>query len=81
MLGRYRGTMLLCILGGLAIAVPWDAWAIGAHLWGFPRENIVGLWIAGIPLEEYCFIVLMTTLVTMITLIFKHRASAWIEKG
>ena len=78
-LNQYRRTVGLCILSSLVFVIPWDYLAIQTRIWEFPRENIVGIWIAGIPLEEYLFLVFVTTLISTITLILKHWLPNLIE--
>mgnify|MGYP001580350402 CR=1 FL=1 len=76
---KYKRTISLCVFSGLLFGIPWDYWAIQTRIWEFPRENIVGIWIAGIPLEEYLFLVFVTMLISTITLILKHRLPNLIE--
>jgi lycopene cyclase domain-containing protein len=71
----YRRTVTLCILSGLLFGIPWDYWAISTRIWEFPPENILGIWIIGIPLEEYLFLIFVTMLISTITLVLKTRLS------
>ena len=72
-LSKYKRTLGLCVFSGLLIGIPWDFLAIRARIWEFPQENIVGIWIGGLPLEEYLFLIFVTMLISAITLILKHR--------
>jgi len=48
-------------------------WAIQTKIWIFHPDTNVGVWIGGLPLEEYFFIVFVTILISTVTLLFKHR--------
>lgn len=52
----------------LAIGIPWDYFGIKEGVWFFP--GIMGIWIFGIPLEEYLFFVSIAILGVLTTLIF-----------
>ena len=71
-LKRYKKTLLICVGCALLFSIPWDLWAIGTHIWIFPPENIVGIWLFGIPLEEYLFITTVTVEICTLTLVLKY---------
>lgn len=52
----------------LVIGIPWDYFGIKQGVWFFP--GIIGIWIFGIPLEEYLFFVFLAILGALTTLIF-----------
>lgn len=70
---KYRKVLLLCALWALVFSIPWDLWAVYTKIWYFPPENILGIWLCGLPLEEYLFIVLVTVLVSTFTLVLKYK--------
>jgi lycopene cyclase domain-containing protein len=53
---KCKKTIILCGIGSLIFAVPWDHFAIKNGLWSFPTNEITGIWFLGLPLEEWCFI-------------------------
>lgn len=69
----YKKTILYCIGWALLFSVPWDLWAILTKIWIFHPDTNVGVWIGGLPLEEYFFIVFVTMLVSTTALLFKRR--------
>lgn len=55
--------------GSLAVAIPWDYLAIAQGLWTFPVAAVTGVRFLGIPVEEYLFIVLLTTAISAATVL------------
>ena len=70
LLSRYKRTIILCGIGSLAVAVPWDYFAIQRGQWWFPPEGIVGIWFFGLPLEEWIFISFIGMELCMLALVF-----------
>ena len=70
---RYKLTLLYCVLLALIFSIPWDIWAVETQIWLFPADTNIGVWIAGLPLEQYLFMVLVTLLLSTITLILKKH--------
>ena len=75
LLKHYIRPMLLVFIAVLVFAIPWDLWAVSIGVWGFPAKGISGIWILGLPLEEYLFMVLTTLQISSLTLILKYRRS------
>jgi lycopene cyclase domain-containing protein len=67
---RYKKAILLGGVGSLAVAVPWDHFAIHDGLWWFPKEAILGIWFLGLPIEEWFFISCIGMEITMMAIIF-----------
>lgn len=63
----------LAILGAILFSLPWDFIAIKEQIWLFEKPYIFGLWILGLPIEEWFFITLVTILFTCITLIIWRK--------
>jgi lycopene cyclase domain-containing protein len=74
LLWSHRQTIGLCAFWALVLSVPWDWWATRTRVWTFPADTHLGVWIGGLPLEEYLFIVGATTLVSSFTLVVGARA-------
>ena len=70
-LKKYKKTFIAVIIGSLIFGIPWDYMAIKEKLWYFAEQKILGIWIAGLPLEEHLFILLFGLLVSSTTLILK----------
>ena len=55
---RFRALALAGIMG-LVIGVPWDTIsACYFHTWSWNPDTLMDIWIGGLPLEEYLFMVL-----------------------
>lgn len=67
---RHWKTPLLCGIGALAFAYFWDLFAIRDGLWGFPPQEILGIWFLGLPVEEWVFIFSVSAALSMIVLAF-----------
>jgi lycopene cyclase domain-containing protein len=70
---KYKRTIGFCVFCALVFSVPWDLWAIYTKIWIFPADTNMGLWFAGLPLEEYLFIIFVTILLSTITLILREK--------
>ncbi|MCW2539496.1 MAG: lycopene cyclase domain protein [Frankiales bacterium] len=55
---RWR-RLTLALLPGFVLGVSWDLYAVHAGQWHFDRRRLIGLWIAGLPLEEVLFFVVV----------------------
>lgn len=80
------GRLAVAGLAALALAwtVPWDAALLRAGTWRYPHGQLLP-WVAGVPLEEWAFVVLQTAVVGL-WLQAAHgrtgaRASAWRGRG
>jgi lycopene cyclase domain-containing protein len=60
-------------IGSIIVSAPWDYVAIRDHIWYFQKPFIVGIYILGIPFEEYLFYIFMTLLFAMITVLIWQR--------
>jgi 15-cis-phytoene synthase/lycopene beta-cyclase len=69
---HYKKTLVYCVLSALIFSLPWDYWAIKTNVWFFPAEKIVGVWMFGVPLEEYLFIIFATLEICILTLFLKN---------
>ncbi|MBI2547487.1 MAG: lycopene cyclase domain-containing protein [Candidatus Aenigmarchaeota archaeon] len=80
-LKHYKKTLLLCIFFALVFSIPWDYLALKTGMWNFPKENNIGILLAGLPLEEFLFIIFVTLEVSTITLVLKKRVKSLINGG
>jgi lycopene cyclase domain-containing protein len=62
----------LSALMGLVIGVPWDLISAGFfHTWSWAKSTLIGVWILGLPLEEYFFMMLVPMMLVGAALIFR----------
>lgn len=53
--------LLLTLVPVLAVFLPWDALAVHARQWGFDPGQTLGPRLAGLPLEEVAFFLVIPT--------------------
>jgi len=68
----------LLLLFPYAILIDWVAIRLG--LWSFGSDKILNLWILGIPLDEFFWILLTFTAISSATLIFSDFENRGIRK-
>lgn len=66
---KYRLVLTLTALGCLALAVPWDMLAVSDHIWYFSEPYILGVWLLGLPIEEYVYILFVGLLSASVTVL------------
>ena len=71
---KYRKTLAIVGLLGLPIGFIWDYISVNLlQLWFFNPSKITGIWILGLPLEEYMFFVLTSMMAATVTLLISDR--------
>lgn len=70
---RRRRALALITLGSLVGGWAWDASAVRLGLWFYRSDNILGLWIAGLPIEEWLWIVGVTLMFGLLTIVVFER--------
>ncbi len=53
---KYARMLAFTVLGCLLVSVPWDILSVDDHIWTFRQPHVIGLWLLGLPLEEYVYI-------------------------
>ncbi len=43
----------------MLVFIPWDIWFTHQGYWGFNQEHLAGVWMMGLPLEEWLFFVVV----------------------
>jgi len=72
---KYRAIFVRAVLGALLFSIPWDILAYLTRIWIWPKGCCVGLRIAYLPIEEYCFLIFVTIVVVTVTLVcWNHGA-------
>ena len=71
---RYRKILSIVGLLGIPIGGVWDYISVNVlYLWSFNPNRITGIWILGLPLEEWLFFVLTSMMITTVTLLISER--------
>jgi lycopene cyclase domain-containing protein len=72
-LAKYKGVLVLVVIGCLGISVPWDIMSVNDRIWYFSEPHIVGVWLMGLPIEEYFYILLLSLLSACSTILLWER--------
>jgi lycopene cyclase domain-containing protein len=70
---QQRRALGWALLGSLVGGWIWDALAVRVGLWYYAPENLVGWWWAGLPLEEWLWIVGVTLMFGGLTVALATR--------
>lgn len=71
--GRALGWVLCgALLGGWA----WDALAVRLGAWYYDQANLVGLWLGGLPIEEWIWIIGVTLLFGCLTIVLEEPTAS-----
>ena len=70
---KYMVMLGLTAVGCLAVSVPWDILSVKDGIWYFTTPHIFGIWLIGLPLEEYVYIVCVGLLACSVTILFWER--------
>jgi len=66
---RYKLALTLTTIGCLILSVPWDILSVNDHIWYFSKPHIVGVWLLGLPIEEYVYISFVGLLASSVTIL------------
>jgi lycopene cyclase domain-containing protein len=72
-LWRRRRALGLTLLGALIFGGLWDGLAVRVHIWYYAPANISGVWLAGLPLEEWLWILGTTLLFASLAMLLQER--------
>jgi lycopene cyclase domain-containing protein len=70
---RALGVLYLIVM---VYTAPWDNYAVYQGIWSFDRSRTLGLFIKHLPVEEYAFFLLQTTLVGLVMILMLERRRA-----
>lgn len=73
-LWQRRRALALCVGGALAGGWAWDALIVRLGAWYYDPRFILGWWVAGLPIEEWIWIVGVTLLFGGLTVALAERA-------
>lgn len=68
-----RRAIGLALLGAAVGGWAWDALAVQLGAWYYQESNIIGIWIGGLPLEEWLWIAGVTLLFGAVTVVLMER--------
>ena len=74
---RWRLLLLSLAPGGLA-GIGWDVWAAHAGHWSFDGRYLLGLRIAGLPIEEWLFFLVIPTCAVLTLEAVRRRRPGWL---
>lgn len=66
---KYKRVFFLALIGSSIFSIPWDIISVKESIWYFKEENILGIWLFELPIEEYIFIVMVTLFFASITVL------------
>lgn len=66
-LKKYKIVFFLAPIGSIIFSLPWDYIAIKEKIWLFTEPHIFGIWLLGLPIEEWLFIIFVTLLFSTVT--------------
>jgi lycopene cyclase domain-containing protein len=64
------------LLGALVGGWAWDWASVNLGIWRFAPANILGLWLGGLPLEEWLWIVGVTLMFSLLTIVLIEAGPA-----
>lgn len=64
------------VVGAMVGGWLWDGISIQASVWYYDPANIAGLWLGGMPLEEWLWIVGVTLMFGSLTIVVMERRRA-----
>ena len=59
----------------------WDFWGVHYGIWSFPAGHNLGIYIAGLPIEEYSAFVLFALFVSSLTIVFRFHGHLKIDRA
>ena len=68
---KFKKILIFVVIGSLIFGGTWDFFGVKYNVWSF--HNIIGLWFFGLPIEEWCFIIIISLSVSSLTLILIKR--------
>jgi lycopene cyclase domain-containing protein len=70
---KYKKVFFLATIGSLIFSIPWDVISVRENIWYFRKPHILGIWLFGLPIEEYLFIIFVTLLFSSITILLWEK--------
>lgn len=76
--------LVLAILPAFVIGVGWDLYAVHRHQWYFDYHYLLGLKVAGLPIEEALFFIVIPICAVLTLEAVRRRRPGWLvgdERG
>ena len=71
---KYRKVLVIIGLLGIPVGFIWDYISVNIlQIWSFNSSKIVGVWLLGLPLEEWLFFGLTSMMIATSTLIVAEK--------
>ncbi|MCA9324527.1 lycopene cyclase domain-containing protein [Candidatus Saccharibacteria bacterium] len=75
-LKHYVRTFRFVVIASLIIAIPWDILAVQSDIWHYFDGHHLGIWLLGLPIEEYLYILTVSVYVATATLLIRR----WVKR-
>ena len=72
-LKKYKSAHVFVVVGSILCSAPWDYVSIKMGIWHFTEPQIIGVWLLGLPLEEWFFIIFVSLFYCTGTVLFINR--------
>ncbi len=56
---RYWPALFLAVVVMMLVFIPWDVYFTSQEVWGFSHQYVTGIYLLGLPLEEWLFFVVI----------------------
>jgi lycopene cyclase domain-containing protein len=73
---RWR-RLLLALAPGVVLGIGWDLYAVHRHQWSFDFRYLLGLRLAGLPVEEMLFFVVIPICAILTLEAVRRRRPGW----
>ena len=80
-LWRHRRTLAWTLAGAIAGGWAWDALIVRLGAWYYDPNNILNIWLAGLPLEEWLWIAGVTLMFGALTIAIEERGDGALERS
>jgi lycopene cyclase domain-containing protein len=74
-LWQRRAALAWTLAGALVGGWAWDALIVRLGAWYYDPNNILNVWLAGLPLEEWLWILGVTLMLGTLTIVLAERAA------
>ncbi len=75
---RYRRTLLWCLVFVFTLGGLWDWLSVRTGVWFYDSAPTVGIWLAGLPVEEFIGFYVLGTLLFFLTI---HAIFDWTSRS
>jgi lycopene cyclase domain-containing protein len=69
-----RRALMLITLGSLVGGWAWDALSVRLGIWFYRPDNILGLWLISLPIEEWLWIAGVTLMFSLLSIVILEKS-------